>query len=1169
MSLRSLLTGFSTKLKDEFNPEVAGSAVNKFWAGRGGETLVKVNKVNPMRNMMPIKEQLASIKNPDVLRYSQAGNVPMLHEWVAGLPQKTLDQLKAPVNVSRSPAINKVVNTVLDLEKNFVMGDPETYKVSQPAFNKLMRGTKFSELSPVEQQAIQRANANNTLNFVGMTEGLKNVKSKSANLPGIRNGRTRSEVGHTPTGEKVGVKAKKKLPLEPKKVPRPKIVQPKDVKTRGLVSSVQDAPTVSGKAKSDVSGTYTVKHNPKLMGEARALLNEGASIDFKNVKNIDQKIAATIQEAINLDKAGSHAEAAALYNNLSEHATELGRGVQALSLLDKMSPEAISLSAAGKIKKYNLTATRKIPELTGEQVKMISDSVAKIREMPIGRERNIAINELNIRINEFIPSSLADKVITVWKAGLLTSLRTHARNLVGNTLMGTSEIVKDPLASIADIMMSSRTGVRTKTTTLRGLGEFVSSKTGQQVSDLVTRGYDPSQEISKYEIKKVNWGKGLLERALKKYTDSVFRVLSAEDRPFFNTAFARSMYDQAGAAAKNVGKSGDKVFIKNLVDNPTETMLTNATADANYATFHDKNIVSKYASAIKRAAGDSWTKLPVEIVMPFTSVPSSIVGKTIAYSPLGFVKGSMDFGKVLVRNLPDLQRQAAQEISRGVMGTGLFGLGAYLMSKGLMTGQPKDAAEAEQWKLEGKQANSVMIGGKLRGINSVGPQTLVMLAGAKFQEEMNKPEGSIGAYATGLGKDQLSQTFLSGVQQPLNAITDPTRYGSSYFGNLGGSAVPNILKDAAKAADSQQRETNTIPDYFKLGIPGARNTLLPKRDVLGNVIPQEPTGIGAFVDLFNSKTPISNTVVDELARLNNEGFNATPSKLQKSQTINGVKMKLTPQELNNLEVRIGPPLTNALENLINSSAYQTKTDEEKAKAIDNLVVEVRKMVRSQSDVLGMPDTGYTTSADAPKTLTDKLSVYSTAALKDPGKTINAIISGQPIRKVVNDSVIFERQNDLAVLDKGNKTTVVDHIIPLSLGGTNDKSNLQTLTTNENIAKAKVEVQILKELKSGRINEKEAQTRIKDWRNQIDTLSNSAKQEILLEIATGTKKTTTKKTKKAKTVNLAAISQKILKPVSVQPSKVKFNTFSILDEFRKAKAPDLTPPKIERPKLKKG
>lgn len=723
-------------------------------------------------------------------------------------------------------------------------------------------------------------------------------------------------------------------------------------KTRGFVQSVQKTPNISDLTKEKVAGTYIPKKNLELMGEAKVLLENSANLDLKNIDGIDKKIAATMKEALNLDAAGEHQAAANLYNNLAEKGTELGRAVQAYSMLPKMSPQAIALSVAGKINKYNRTATAKIPPLTGDQLKIISDLVENIDKLS-GREKNIAINELEGVINGFIPSTLVDKAISVWKAGLLTSLRTHARNLVGNTIMQGAEIAKDPVATLADILMSKRTGKRTQTSTLSGYGTGA-MKGLRAAKDIMLTGFDPEKEISKFDIKKVNWGKNPVEQGLKKITDFVFNSLSAADKPFWNASYARSLYDQAGAEAINAGQQGSKDFIQKLVQNPSEEMLKIATRDANYATFKDRNILSEIASGIKRTAQDpKWGKgaeigkLVTEVFMPFTGVPSSIAEKTIAYSPVGLIKGSYNMGRVLAGQVPELQRQAAQEVGRGVMGTGLFGLGAYLMSKGIISGQPKDAKESALWQLQGKQPNSILLGGKWRRIESIGPQSLVFLAGAKLQEETGKPEGSVAAYGAGLLKDQLSQTFLSGVQAPLAAIQDPARYGKSYLGGLSSSVVPNIVKDAARAFDPDARELNTVGDYFVASIPWLRNNLLPKRDVLGNIVPQEPTGIKAFLDLFASKTPVDNLVINELVRLASVGNDATPSKLALNQTIAKEKVKLTFRQLDELEKEIGIKLKPKLEKLVQSKQYLKLEDEKKAEKISDLISDVRSAVKKK------------------------------------------------------------------------------------------------------------------------------------------------------------------------------------------------------------------------------
>jgi hypothetical protein len=65
-----------------------------------------------------------------------------------------------------------------------------------------------------------------------------------------------------------------------------------------------------------------------------------------------------------------------------------------------------------------------------------------------------------------------------------------------------------------------------------------------------------------------------------------------------------------------------------------------------------------------------------------------------------------------------------------------------------------------------------------------------------------------------------------------------------------------------------------------------------------------------------------------------------------------------------------------------------------------------------------------------------------------------------------------------------------------------------------------------------------------------------------------------KTSKAKKVNISAISQKTLKPVKVQVKSPKFNTFEILNNYKKVKAPTIKAPDLKvidfkTAKLKKG
>ena len=208
------------------------------------------------------------------------------------------------------------------------------------------------------------------------------------------------------------------------------------------------------------------------------------------------------------------------------------------------------------------------------------------------------------------------------------------------------------------------------------------------------------------------------------------------------------------------------------------------------------------------------------------------------------------------------------------------------------------------------------------------------------------------------------------------------------------------------------------------------------------------------------------------------------------------------------------------------------------------------------------DITYTTSSDAPTDIVGKAGLYVNAVVADPGSTINAIASGQPIRKIRGSTVILERQNDLGLLDKGDKNTQVDHVIALSLGGTNAKDNLQIISAADNIAKGHVETYLSKLLASGEITKKEAQQRDLNWRNEIANLNTEAQEKIVsdideLENDTGSSelsikdgvvvpvkhKTTTDKTTKKVTVKKAKAAKKVT-ITKAKVSKIKIKKYAL-------------------------
>lgn len=117
------------------------------------------------------------------------------------------------------------------------------------------------------------------------------------------------------------------------------------------------------------------------------------------------------------------------------------------------------------------------------------------------------------------------------------------------------------------------------------------------------------------------------------------------------------------------------------------------------------------------------------------------------------------------------------------------------------------------------------------------------------------------------------------------------------------------------------------------------------------------------------------------------------------------------------------------------------------------------------------------SPEAPKTILDKIKLASKAITRDPRNTIKALFTEEVMRKITNDALIFERKTNI---NPGTEGYHVDHTIPLSLGGDNSPENLVVYEKEAKAKKDKLESQLWRQLDSGEITKKEAQTKIKEF-----------------------------------------------------------------------------------------
>jgi hypothetical protein len=750
-----------------------------------------------------------------------------------------------------------------------------------------------------------------------------------------------------------------------------KIIPETDLKLEKFVSSkerqfLQSVKEARPDVELKIGGQYIPRSTDELSIKANNLIKDNIDVAEKLARTgTDENAVATASELIKYysdeaQKATSQATKNALYEKASDIAhltasnlTEQGRAVQAASIMGRLTPEGMLRFAAKEINKYNeaieksnglFGLKKKIQNITPEQTKKILDEMNKIKDMPDGIKKAMAFKQLSNTISDFIPTPLWKKLITVWKAGLLTGIKTSGLNTFSNLFNGISETIKDVPATAVDSIASLFT--KERTLGLTGRGAISGLKEGVEKGwRYLKTGFDERDVATKLDLRRVNFGKGKLAKGIQKYEETIFNILGAEDQPFYYGAKARSLQSQAIAKAKNAGKTGEeaKKFIDNLLSNPTDEMLKYATNDAEMAVFQNPTMLGKIAKSVQKTGIG-------EFVIPFGRTPSAVAMQIVNYSPIGIVKTIVEnIGKGKFN-----QRLFSQGIGRGITGTGILYLGSELYKKGLINlNYPTTEREQKLWELEGRTPNSIKIGDKYRNVNVLGPAGNVLIIGGNFQkalQETGSPFQALSQAFAGGAKSLTESTFLQGISQVIDALDDPSRFAQGYFSNTISSIVPTIIGDLSKSFDDVERKTGGVFDKLKAKVPLLRQTLEPQINVLG----QEKTKGGNFLETMIDPSRPSNiltsNVITELRRITDAGFDVSPTQLGDK---NGYK-GLTPEENTAIWRKSGELMNDKLDSLFNLEQYKNLNDEDKAKIIED-IIEKSKLYAKVQSVMDMLD----------------------------------------------------------------------------------------------------------------------------------------------------------------------------------------------------------------------
>lgn len=732
-------------------------------------------------------------------------------------------------------------------------------------------------------------------------------------------------------------------------------VEPRMVaKERGFIGTVKNSKSTAPEVASQVTADYIPKSNTKLVSESRKLISKDIEGARKVAQSdISDKGVATASELIKHYQAiGDYESAITVAQQAAKNLTEAGRTVQAASLYSRISPEGILRHTQAKI---DAVGGKKLDPAVA---KALSEQAHAVQLMADGPEKAFATAKLYQEINKQVPTGILKKLTTLRKAGLLTGFRTQAGNAVSNlSHIGLNKISDIP-ASGVDAMMGLFTGQRTKVLTGRGLIKGT-AEGAKNAGRFMKTGVDEIgiDSLAKYDISPVNFK----HKAVQKYVDTVFNAMGAADKPYRYAVLRNSLQDQAIAAAKTQGLKGAEAgkFVKSFVDNPPLNAAKVAATEAEKSVFGNDTVLSKAATGLRNAveAKSPPAGAALDMIMPFTKVPSAVITRLFDFTPVGAVKEAA----IQIKRGTFDQRAMAQALGAAGTGTGAIYLGVQLANAGMLTGsRPTDQKEAALWDMQGKQPNSIKFGNKWYSFNYTSPIGQVLQMGAGIGDSIKQGKSITDALASGAGqgaKAVVDQSFLQGVQGALDAVTDPERSFAKFAKSNVGSFVPTLVANAATALDPVQRQTNSLYDAVAARIPGFNLGLTPRVDAFGQPLKNQQQGLVGMIDPFKTSTENQSTPLSqELNRLQQAGVGILPDTTVKDITVGKEKIALSPTEANAFRATVGSQAKDAWDKITSSPEYASLTDDKKKSALQGALddinaIEKMKLVATKNPEL--------------------------------------------------------------------------------------------------------------------------------------------------------------------------------------------------------------------------
>lgn len=657
-----------------------------------------------------------------------------------------------------------------------------------------------------------------------------------------------------------------------------------------------------------------------------------------------------------------------ILTDIVDNARTAAQATQAMSILNKLTPEGRLYGVQRSIANLQDELNTKYGDLAPNL--HIDDSLAGDYLNATDEQTRFEIlDQIYQDIANQVPQNWYDK-LNAWRYfAMLANPRTHVRNVLGNSAMAGLTSVRNRISSGLQRRFVSDRSQRTRETISRrnsaedaaryqvGLQEY------KRINDMLGDAGKYTNELNRIR----RHMRAPFNGALGKAVDFASNTLEAEDIFFSQKAYASNLAQflrARGITAEDYvsGNAGQEVIAE---------AQAYAIREAQRLTFRDFNTFSNFVQRIANLGGDSaagrvWQTI-VGANIPFTRTPANIVVRGVEYSPIGLARGLYNLG-VNVKRGNMTAGEAIDQISSGLVGTALVGLGALLASQGVITGGGSDDEEQAAFdELRGFQPYALQIGGNSYTLDWLAPAALPFFTGAEIWNQLagsgseDEETNALEAVLQGIGHmtdPMLEMSMLSGISDLLDSVayyqgsnsiwpvlsSSVTNYISQFFPSVFG-AIERTIEDTRQS--SYTDPTSIIPDDLQYPISQAMNRLpgeynqVDYIDAWGRT---ESTGSLAGRAASNFVSPgyysrlSESEVEDELQRVYDATggeYNVFPDRATMGNTtINGER--LTPEQYTEYATTLGQTRLAEVSALMETDAYKAMSDAEKARAIQEV-----------------------------------------------------------------------------------------------------------------------------------------------------------------------------------------------------------------------------------------